>query len=98
MSYGDERAVIESRARRPSLLVLTDVWYPGWKATVDGKPATIERVDYLMRGVKVPPGTHRVEMRYEPASWRAGWIISLVSLLVLIGLVVAGVRQRGRAG
>jgi hypothetical protein len=98
VSYADERAVLESRAARPSLLVLTDVWYPGWKATLDGKPADIERVNYLMRGVKVPPGTHRVEMRYEPASWRAGWIISLVCLLIVIGLVVAGIRQRGRAG
>jgi uncharacterized membrane protein YfhO len=95
-SYDDERAVIESRSPRRSLLVLTDVHFPGWKATVDGKPVDIERVNYLMRGVPVPPGAHRVEMRYEPTSWRLGWIVSLVSLLVLIGLVVAGIRRRGR--
>ena len=49
-----------------SLLVLTDVHYPGWKATVDGEPAQIERVDYLLRGVRVPAGSHRVEFSYEP--------------------------------
>jgi hypothetical protein len=97
VSYDDERAVISTRSPRRSLLVLTDVHFPGWKATVDGKPVDIERVNYLMRGVPVPPGTHRVEMRYEPASWRLGWIVSLVSLLVLIGLVVAGIRRRGRS-
>jgi uncharacterized membrane protein YfhO len=78
------------------VLVLTDVSYPGWKATVDGKDVDLERVDYLLRGVPVPPGRHRVEMRYEPASWRVGWITSLVSLIVLLGLVVAGIRLRAR--
>ena len=64
-------------ARGASLLVLTDVHYPGWKATVDGRPADVERVNYLLRGVAVPAGTHRVEFRYEPLSWRVGWIVSL---------------------
>ena len=95
VSYGDEHVVVASSSEKRSLLVLTDVAFPGWKATVDGQPAKIERVNYLMRGVVVPPGTHRVEMRYEPSSWRLGWIVSLVSLLVLIGLVVAGIRRRG---
>jgi Bacterial membrane protein YfhO len=96
ISYADERVAAESRSPIPSLLVLTDVKYPGWKATVDGRSVPIERVDYLLRGVPVPAGRHRVEMRYEPASWRAGWIVSLVSLLVLVALVVVGLRGRRR--
>jgi uncharacterized membrane protein YfhO len=54
----------------------------------------IERVDYLIRGVPVPAGVHRVEFSYRPVSWRVGWIVSLLALLVLAGLTVVGVRRR----
>ena len=94
-SYKDEKVVLRTQSRAAGLLVLTDSWYPGWKATVDGKPAPIHRVDYLIRGVPVPAGAHRVEFRYQPASWRRGWIISLVALLVIATAAVLGLR-RGR--
>jgi uncharacterized membrane protein YfhO len=92
--YDRERVVARATARRKSLLVLTDVQYPGWRATVDGKSADIERVDYLLRGVVVPAGTHTVEFSYEPASWRAGWILSGLSLLALVGVAALGWRRR----
>jgi uncharacterized membrane protein YfhO len=82
------------RARRAGLLVLTDVWFPGWKATVDGRDVPIERVDYLLRGVRVPAGAHRVEFRYEPASFTAGWIISLVALMAIAA--IATIRPASR--
>jgi hypothetical protein len=89
-----ERVVASATASRRSLLVLTDVHYPGWKARVDGKPAPIERVDYLLRGVAVPPGRHEVEFRYEPLSWRIGWIVSAISLAALAAVAAVGVRRR----
>jgi hypothetical protein len=92
--YERERIVARANAKRRSLLVLTDVNYPGWKATVDGESADIERVDYLLRGVVVPAGAHTVEFSYEPASWRAGWILSGLSLLALIGVALVGWRRR----
>lgn len=95
--YDDDRVTIATSSPRRSVLVLTDVSYPGWKATVDGKDVDLERVNYLQRGVAVGPGAHTVEMRYEPASWRVGWILSLIGVLVAAGLVIAGVRRRGRA-
>ncbi len=81
VSYGRDEAVARVEARRPALLVVTDVWFPGWKAKVDGRDADVERVDYLLRGVSVPAGAHTVELSYEPASWRVGWIVSLLALL-----------------
>ena len=93
-SYGDERAVARVEADRSALLVLTDTWFPGWKARVDGRSAPIERVDYLLRGVRVPPGSHTVEFSYEPASWRAGWIVSLLALIAIVGAALIGWRRR----
>jgi hypothetical protein len=91
-----QRVRIDATAPRRSLLVLTDTWFPGWKATVDGHPAPLQRVDYLLRGVTVGPGHHLVEMRYAPSGWRIGRIVSVVSLLVLIALAVLGLRARRR--
>jgi hypothetical protein len=94
VDYDAERVRVDSDANRRAVLVLTDNWYPGWKATVDGKEVPIERVDYLIRGVPVPAGRHRVEFSYEPASWRAAWIVSAVALLAILAAAGIGVRRR----
>jgi hypothetical protein len=94
--YEPERVVVDATVRRPSALVLTDLQYPGWKATVDGRPADLRRVDWLLRATPLPAGRHRVELRYEPASWRAGWIVSLIALVALAATVAIGLRARRR--
>jgi hypothetical protein len=92
--YGDESVTVSATARRPALLVLTDSWFPGWKATVDGRDTPISRVDYLIRGVRIPAGTHTVEFSYQPASWTVGWIVSLLALIGILGAAAAGWRRR----
>jgi hypothetical protein len=92
--YEPEQVTIEAHANRRSELVLSDVYYPGWHATVDGRPVRIDRVDYLLRGVPLPAGTHRVEFSYDPASFRIGWLVSLAVLLTLAAMTVVGVRRR----
>ena len=52
----------------------------------------------MIRGVSVPAGTHRVEFRYEPASWRAGWIVSGLALLTIAVAAAIGWRRRRRPG
>jgi Bacterial membrane protein YfhO len=96
--YKAERVVVDTDARRPALLVLTDNWFPGWKARVDGRDVPVERVDYLIRGVAVPAGRHRVEFRYQPASWRIGWIVSLVALLAIVAVALLGWRAARGVG
>jgi hypothetical protein len=95
-TYEPERVVIDATARRPAELVLTDVDFPGWKVELDGKPADLHRVDYLLRGTSLPAGRHRVEFSYAPLSFRAGWIVSLIALLALACAAVVALR-RGRA-
>ncbi len=78
------------------MLVLTDVYFPGWQAIVDGRSTPVRRVDYLLRGVAVSPGRHTVEFRYRPTSWRVGWMLSgltLIGLVVLLLLTRRGSRR-----
>jgi hypothetical protein len=96
VAYEPERVVVEAIARRPSELVLTDLHYPGWTVELDGESADLHRVNYLLRGTSLPAGRHRVEFRYEPAAWRAGWIVSLVALAGLGGAVAVALRARRR--
>jgi uncharacterized membrane protein YfhO len=85
---------IRAVARRPGILVLTDAFFPGWKATVDGKPAHIYRINYLLRGVRLDTGVQRVEFRYQPASWRLGRSLSAVALVILFAMALIGWRRR----
>lgn len=64
-------------------LILTDLAYPGWTATIDGQPAEWRTIDGMYRGVSVPAGEHRVEWTYAPRSVRLGAIISAVTALLL---------------
>jgi uncharacterized membrane protein YfhO len=98
VTYEPDRVVLRADARRAGLVVLSDVVYPGWKATVDGRPADLERVDYVLRGVRVPAGAHRVEMRFEPASFTVGWIVSAVAAVALAALALGWRARRRQSG
>ena len=95
--YEPERVVMDSEAARPSLVVLTDSWFPGWEATVDGKHVDVLRVDHALRGVAVGAGRHEVVMRFRPRPYRTGAAISLATILGLTG-AVAGRTLRRRRG
>ena len=71
-SYANTHIVIDADAPDGGWLVLTDIWHPWWSATVDGAPATIERADVAFRAVRLEPGRHRIEFRFEPFTslWR----------------------------
>jgi hypothetical protein len=89
---------IELRAvlRSPGLVVLAEVYYPGWVLTVDGRPAEILRTNRAMRGAALPAGTHQLVFGYQPLSFRVGLGISLLGLTVLAALGVwAFVLPRG---
>jgi hypothetical protein len=76
----------------PSIVVVSQMYYPGWKARVDGQEVEVLEADYALSGFPVSAGTHEVEFRFEPGSFRAGVWITLLSLGMASGLVI--VRRR----
>ena len=92
--YQANQVQVKTSAGAPGLLVLSEVYYPAWKAYVDGEPAPVHVSDQLLRSVEIPAGAHTVELRYESWALGAGVVISLVAYAVLIVLaVVAGCRH-----
>ena len=81
-SYAPKRLVLRAQAAAASVLLLNDKFDPGWKVTVDGKPAPLLRCNYVMRGVQVPPGEHQIEFSF------AAPVLGLYVSLVTIGAVL----------
>ena len=76
-----DRLVIRAEMACNGMVVLSDAFYPGWRARVDHRPVRIYEVNGAMRGVAVPRGTHSVTMRYRPASVYLGAALSLLGIL-----------------
>jgi hypothetical protein len=92
---GDEEVTLTARARRSGYLVLDDSFYPGWKAEVDGRPASIRPANENFRAVALAPGLHTVTFRYRPASVLWGAVLSgLAALLLAVGAILLAVRRR----
>jgi len=77
---------LHSRSDEPALLVLSEVYYPGWVAEVDDQPAPIVRTDYILRGVALPAGEHRIRFVYRPLSVIIGVAISGATVVALAGV------------
>ncbi len=86
ITYEPNRLELKTNSPAPGLLVLSEVFYPGWIAEVDGEPATVCRVDGFLRGVPVGQGIHRVTLRYRPRSVQLGGLLTVLTLLGTIGV------------
>jgi hypothetical protein len=90
ISYKSERVIIEAHLASEGYLILTDTYYPGWRACVDGEESSIIRANLLFRAISLSAGQHRVEFSYEPASLRIGAAVSSATLLgIVVGLWLA---------
>ena len=92
------KIVTEVDLAEPALLVLSEMWYPGWVAYDNGYPVPVLRTDYLLRGVRLSPGHHSVAWVYRPGSLEWGLrITGAAALLSALVLVVAARRNAARA-
>lgn len=83
----DERMEVVTGTSAPAFLVTSDVFYPGWQATIDDEHAEIFQTNYALRGVLVPAGTHTVRFAFRPLALHQGASISVASLLLLCAAV-----------
>jgi hypothetical protein len=92
-----ERMTLEVSTAQPCILVLSELDYPGWRASLDGNPEPILNADGLLRAVAVAPGRHEVVLAYRPSSLLWGALISLITLLAAVAWL-AGSRavEKGR--
>ncbi|MGB8931559.1 MAG: hypothetical protein WCC48_09975, partial [Anaeromyxobacteraceae bacterium] len=84
---------VEAGSDAPSLLVVQDAFWPGWRATVDGQPAEILAADILVRAVRWPAGRHTLVMTYDPPEVRLGLALSAVGALLLLTLAALALRR-----
>jgi hypothetical protein len=89
--YANQKVVIAAEAKQDGWLLLLDSYYPGWTATVDGKPAPIYRADGFFRAVPVPAGRHLVTFRYFPGFfWKSAIFSGFCLLLLAAFLIIPG--------
>lgn len=83
-SYSSNHLKYDVSSDTGGVIVFSEVFYPGWTATVDGKPAELGRVNYLLRALNVSPGKHKVELMFYPKSVDATEAIAYIAYAVLI--------------
>lgn len=83
ISYTPNRVVFQAKTGK-TLLFLSDVYYPGWKAFVDGESSNIYRADYAFRAIYLPKGEHKVLFTFDPSSFKIGLAITGVTLFAFL--------------
>jgi hypothetical protein len=83
-TYSPNRLVVEAKLDLPGLLVVSEIWYPGWKALDNGDETSIVRANVVLRGVHLEPGHHIVEFEYRPWTVQVGMVLSSITVLALI--------------
>jgi hypothetical protein len=84
IDYKSNSVLIKTNTTSDSMLVLSDNYYAGWKALVDGMETKIYRANYTFRAIELPVGKHIVEFSYKPESLKFGIVLSLVSIVLYI--------------
>jgi hypothetical protein len=92
--YEPQRIELQTRNSQPGFLVLSEIYYRGWEAWIDGARVPVKRVNYSLRGLSVPPGDHKIEFVFLAHSFRNGATWSLLGLLLL----VVGASNQARRG
>ncbi len=83
LKYSPNEVTIETNVGASKFLVLSDSYYPGWKAYIDGERTSIYRANYILRAVYLEPGKHIVSFIYDPFSFKIGAIVSLLTVLLI---------------
>ena len=94
-AYEPNELQYDVKSGKGGVVVFSEIYYPGWTATIDGKPAEVGRVNYVLRALRVEPGSHKVVLSFQPKSVDTTETIAYVGY-VLILLVIGLAVYRGR--
>ena len=87
-AYEANALTFETQSAKGGVMVVSDIYYPGWTCTVDGKETEIARADYVLRAIAVPAGKHVIEMRFDPQSVHTTEAVANVAMLLLVLMVL----------
>ncbi len=95
-SYQPNHLVYDVKSDKGGVVVFSEIYYPGWTATIDSEPATLGRVNYILRALNVKPGIHKVELDFHPTSVSATETVAYVGYAVLALIILWGVYSAWR--
>ena len=90
-SYEPNRLTYEVNSGKGGVLVFSEIYYPGWTATVDGEPVELGRVNYILRAMNIKPGKHQVELAFFPQTVKRTETIAYLAYGLLLLLVVGAI-------
>ena len=90
-SYEPNRLKYDVNTGKGGVLVFSEIYYPGWTATVDGQPVELGRVDYILRALHIEPGKHEVELAFFPRSVDVTETIAYIAYAILILVVIGAI-------
>ncbi|GEM_PF-4424530 len=92
-SYGEHLVSLVSHSDTESLVVMTDTIHSGWRAQLDGRPVPILTADLALRAIPVPAGTHTIELKFNPQSYRLGGFITMLTCSIVAAVLIRFLRQ-----
>jgi hypothetical protein len=91
--YTNNEISIETETSHDGVLVLSEMYYPGWNAYVDGRETELFQADYNLRGLFVGKGSHHIDVRFEPPPYKRGALLTVIALVVcVLGFFISGSR------
>lgn len=90
--YSDNYFKYRIKTNKSAMLVLSEIWYPDWKAYVDGVQFEVFRANYCFRAVEIPKGEHTLEMKFESSAFKFGTLITSITLLLALGGLIVTYR------
>ena len=97
-SYEPNRLTYDVNSGKGGVLVFSEIYYPGWTATVDGEAVELGRVNYILRAINIAPGQHQVELAFFPKSVNMtetiAYIAFVLLLLVLVYVIFNQIKQK----
>ena len=89
--YEPNELAYEVQSEKGGIVVFSEIYYPGWTATVDGQDVPVGRVNYILRAINVKPGKHNVVLTFKPVSVKRTETAAYVAYTLLIIAIILGV-------